>query len=176
MNSGKYVFAQILSIINSYEFSKCVKHYRGLNCWNQFVQLFFGQLTARNGLRDICLSLNAHNNSLYHLGIKQSVNESTLSRANENRDWRIFADFGACLINLVQPLYAKTPVPHLEMDNDIFVLDSTTISLILTLWSCGSCLHLLGSGLPQISTSKHLFGLQNHADFRYFSICQNSNK
>ncbi|MBK7490155.1 MAG: DUF4372 domain-containing protein [Bacteroidales bacterium] len=43
MNSGKYVFAQVLSIINSYEFSKCVKRYngnyrvRGLNCWNQFV-------------------------------------------------------------------------------------------------------------------------------------------
>ena len=69
------------------------------------------------------------------MGIKQSVNESTLSRANENRDWRIFGDFGAYLINLVQPLYANTPVPHLEMDNDIFVLDSTTISLGLTLWS-----------------------------------------
>lgn len=86
-------------------------------------------------LRDICLCLNAHKNSLYHLGIKQSVNQSTLSRANENRDWRIFADFGAYLINLVQPLYANSPVPYLEMDNDIFVLDSTTISLSLTLWS-----------------------------------------
>jgi hypothetical protein len=141
MNSGKYVFAQVLSVVNSYEFSKCVKQYngnyrtRGLNCWNQFTQLFFGQLTARNGLRDICLCLNAHKNSLYHLGIKQSVNQSTLSRANENRDWRIFADFGAYLIKLVQPLYANSPVPYLEMDNDIFVLDSTTISLSLTLWS-----------------------------------------
>ena len=95
MNSGKYVFAQVLSVINSYEFSKCVKRYngnyrsRGLNCWNQFVQLFFGQLISRNRLRDICLCLNAHKNSLYHLGIKQSVNQSTLSRANESRDWRI---------------------------------------------------------------------------------------
>jgi hypothetical protein len=69
------------------------------------------------------------------LGIKQSVNESTLSRANESHDWCIFAGFGAYLINLVQPLYANTPVPHLEMDNDIFVLDSTTNSLSLTLWS-----------------------------------------
>jgi len=141
MNSGKYVFAQVLSIINSYEFSKCVKRYngnyrtRGLNCWNQFIQLFFGQLTARNGLRDICLCLNAHKNSLYHLGIKQSVNQSTLSRANENRDWRIFADFGAYLTKLVHPLYANCTVPDLELDNDVFVLDSTTISLSLTLWS-----------------------------------------
>jgi hypothetical protein len=109
INSGKFVFAQILSIINSYKFSKCVKRYncnfntRGLNCWNQFVQLFFGQFTARNGLIDIYLSLSAHKNNLYYLGIKQSVNQSTLSCANESRNWRIFANFGEYLIILVQP-------------------------------------------------------------------------
>jgi hypothetical protein len=140
MNTGQYVFAQVLSLINRYEFIKCVKRYngdhraRGLNCWNQFAQLFFGQLTSRNGLRDICLCLNAHKDSLYHLGIKQSVSHTTLSRANENRDWRIFADFGNYLITLVQPLYADCSVPDLEIDNEIFVLDSTSISVSLTLW------------------------------------------
>lgn len=145
MNTGKYVFSQVLSLINRYEFQKCVNRYNGdyrtreLNCWNQFVLLFFGQLTARNGLRDICLCLNAHKNNLYHLGIKQSVNQSTLSRANESRDWRIFADFGTYLINLVQPLYAETSVSDLEIDKDIFVLDSTTISvsIILMNWAKG---------------------------------------
>lgn len=145
MNTGKYVFAQVLSLVNRYEFQKCVNRYNGdhrtksLNCWNQFAQLFFGQLTARNGLRDICLCLNAHKNTLYHLGIKQSVNQSTLSRANENRDWRIFADFGAYLINLVRPLYVDEPIPDIEIDNDVFVLDSTTISVSIVLmnWAKG---------------------------------------
>ena len=145
MNTGKYVFAQTLSLVNRYEFQKCVNRYNGdyrvreLNCWNQFAQLFFGQLTSRNGLRDICLCLNAHKNSLYHLGIKQSVNQSTLSRANENRDWRIFADFGAYLINLVQPLYSDSTIPDIEIDKEIFVLDSTTISvsIILMNWAKG---------------------------------------
>lgn len=145
MNSGKYVFAQVLSVINRYEFQKCVNRYNGdyrtreLSCWNQFVQLLFGQLTARNGLRDICLCLNAHKNNLYHLGIKQSVNQSTLSRANESRDWHIFADFGTYLINLVQPLYADNLVSDLEIDKDVFVLDSTTISVSITLmnWAKG---------------------------------------
>lgn len=145
MNAGKYVFAQVLSLVNRYEFQKCVKRYngdyrtKGLNCWNQFAQLFFGQLTGRHGLRDICLCLNAHKNNLYHFGIKQSVNQSTLSRANENRDWRIFADFGTYLINLVQPLYADNSIPDLEIDKDVFVLDSTTISvsIILMNWAKG---------------------------------------
>jgi hypothetical protein len=145
MNSGKYVFAQLLAMVNRYEFQKCVNRYdgdyrtRGLNCWNQFCQLFFGQLTARNGLRDICLCLNAHKNKLYHLGIKQSVNQSSLSRANENRDWRIFADFGTYLISVVRPLYANEAVQDLEIDNDIFLLDSTTISVSINLmnWAKG---------------------------------------
>ena len=141
MNTGKYVFAQLLQYVNKYEFEKCVKRYNGdfrvrdLNCWNLFVQLFFGQLTSRNSLRDICTCLKAHRKKLYHLGIKQQVNQSTLSRASERRDWRIFADFGEYLINKVRPLYSDNPVPNIDIDNDVFALDSTTISLSIKLFS-----------------------------------------
>jgi hypothetical protein len=141
MNSGKYVFAQLLQFVNKYEFEKCVNRYNGdhrvreLNCWNQFIQLFFGQLTSLNSLRDICLCLKAHKNKLYHLGIKQNVNQSTLSRANEKRDWRIFADFGEYLIQQVRPLYANCTIPNIDIDNDVFALDSTTISLSIKLFS-----------------------------------------
>lgn len=140
MNSGKYVFAQLLQFVNIYEFEKCVSRYNGdhrvreLNCWNQFVQLFFGQLTSRNSLRDICVCLKAHKSKLYHLGIKQNVNQSTLSRANEKRDWRIFADFGEYLIKMVRPLYANCSIPNIYIDNDVFALDSTIISLSIRLF------------------------------------------
>lgn len=141
MNSGKYVFAQVLQFINRYEFDKYVSAYNGdyrtrdLNCWNQFIQLFFGQLTSRNSLRDICTCLKAHRNKLYHLGIKQYVNQSTLSRANEHRDFRIFADFGNYLIQQVRPMYANETIPDVNIDNEVFALDSTTISLSLKLFS-----------------------------------------
>jgi hypothetical protein len=141
MNSGKYVFAQVLHFVNRYEFDKCVVRYhgdhrvRGLTCWNQFLQLLFGQLTSLNSLRDICVCLKAHKKKLYHLGIKQHVNQSTLSRANENRDWRIFADFGEYLIRTVRPLYANYSIPEVDADNDVFALDSTTISLSIKLFT-----------------------------------------
>ncbi|MCU4177889.1 IS4 family transposase [Carboxylicivirga sp. N1Y90] len=141
MNSGKYVFAQLLQFINRYEFDKLVIKFNGdyrtrdFNCWNQFIQLFFGQLTARNSLRDICTCLKAHRNKLYHLGIKQYVNQSTLSRANENRDSRIFADFGNYLIQEVRPLYSGSSIPDVDINNEVFALDSTTVSLSLKLFS-----------------------------------------
>jgi len=145
MNSGKYVFSQLLEFVDRYEFKKCVKRYNGdyrvrdFNCWNQFIQLIFGQLTSLNSLRDISLCLKAHRQKLYHLGIKQYVNQSTLSRANENRDWRIFADYGNYLIKLIRPLYVNCPVPNIDINNDIFALDSTTISCSINLltWAKG---------------------------------------
>ena len=83
MNSGKYVFAQLLQFVDRYEFDKCVVKYNGdfrtrdFNCWNQFIQLFFGQLTSRNSLRDICVCLKAHKSKLYH---RESGNMSTSPR------------------------------------------------------------------------------------------------
>lgn len=141
MNSGKYVFRQMLDFVNQYEFNKCVKRYSGnyrvrdFKCWNQFVQLLFGQITSLDSLRSICTCLQAHEGQLYHLGVKQSVDHTTLSRANENRDWRIFADFGEYLIGLVRPLYADFPVPNVNINNEVFALDSTTISLSINLFT-----------------------------------------
>lgn len=145
MNSGKYIFSQLLDFVNKYEFEKIVKKYNGnyrvreLNCWNQFIQLFFGQLTNLNSLRDICLCLKAHNSKLYHLGIKNYVSHTTLSRANEKRDCQIFSDFGNHLIELVRPLYKNSEVPNLSLDNELFALDSTTISCSINLltWAEG---------------------------------------
>jgi len=140
MNSGQYVFRQIVSYMSVYEFNKCVNRYQGnkgvrdLDCWNQFLQLLFGQITGRKGLRDICTCLKAHQSSLYHLGIRQSVDFSSLSRANEKRDSRIFSDFGQYLIKLVSPLYSDDKVQDLDIANPIFALDSTTISVSIKLW------------------------------------------
>lgn len=146
MHKGKYVFSQVLSLFNRYEFSKCVKRYDGdkgirdFSCWNQFTHLFFGQLTGRNGLRDIITCLDAHSDKLYHLGIPNKVHFSTLSRANEQRNWHIFSDFGQFLMQIVQPLYVDEKIDdELSDEFKIFALDSTTIStsIILCSWAFG---------------------------------------
>jgi hypothetical protein len=141
MHTGKFIFSQVLDVVSQYEFNKIVKHYKGnyhvreLDCWNQFVQLLFGQLASLPSLRSISTCLQAHEHQLYHLGIKKQVDSSVLSRANERRNWMIFADFGNYLIQLVRPLYADCPIPNLDLDNDIFALDSTTISVSINLFT-----------------------------------------
>ena len=142
MNEGKYVFTQVTSLIPRQIFQRLVKKYNGdhrvreFNCTNQLKYMLFGQLTACKSLRDICLCLSAHQDILYGLGITTSVNESSLSRANENRDYHIYEGLGLALIKIVRPLYSKMRLDYIApQDHEIFALDSTTISCSLKLMS-----------------------------------------
>ena len=96
--------------------------------------MMFGQLTYREGIRDIINCLGAHEGKLYHLGIKKLVSYSTLSRANENRDWRIWAGFATYLIQVVRPLYLNDNDFVLELDNTVYALDASTIDLCLSVF------------------------------------------
>ena len=145
MNVGSYIFSQVVDYIPRYRFDKLVVKYRGnwhtkdLTCYNQLLHLLFGQITGCDSLRDICLCLEAHKSILYHLGFRNTVKQSSLSRANENRDYRIYEELGTYLISIVRPLYSKTAVPEITVDNVLYALDSTTISTSIKLatWALG---------------------------------------
>ena len=95
--------------------------------------MMFGQLTFRDGLRDIINCLNAHRNKVYHIGIKTVVSQSTLSRANERRNWQIWSDFANYLIGIARPLYLEDTGFKLDLDNTVYALDSSTIE---SLYEC----------------------------------------
>ena len=145
MNVGCYIFSQVVDYIPRYQFDKLVAKYRGnwhtkgLTCYNQLLHLLFGQITGCGSLRDICLCLEAHKSILYHLGFRNTVKQSSLSRANENRDYRIYEELGTYLISIVRPLYSKAAVPEITVDNVLYALDSTTISTSIKLatWALG---------------------------------------
>ena len=145
MNQGKYVFSQIIEFIPRYQFDKLVRQYKGdwhvksLNSYNHLLHLLFGQLTGCDSLRDICLCLEVHSKILYHLGFRKTVNHTSLSRANEKRDYRIFEGLGICLMEIVRPMYSKMKLSEIAIDNAIYALDSTTISTSIKLaaWALG---------------------------------------
>ena len=145
MNVGSYIFPQVVDFIPRYQLDKLVAKYHGdwhakdLTCYNQLLHLLFGQITGCGSLRDICLCLEAHSQILYHLGFRNTVKQSSLSRANENRDYRIYEGLGTYLIGAVRPLYSKTAVSEITVDNVLYALDSTTISTSIKLatWALG---------------------------------------
>lgn len=112
---------------------------KDLTCYKQLLHLLFGQLTACDSLRDICLCLEAHKDCLYHLGFRNTITVSSLSRANENRDYRIYEELGRYLIKHIRPLYVGTTLSDVTTDDTIYALDSTTISTSVKLasWALG---------------------------------------
>jgi len=100
---------------------------------DQFLCLAFAQLTFRESLRDIETCLRAHQAKLYHLGIRGHVAKSTLADANEQRDWRIYADFAASLIQIARTLYANDSFA-VELKQTVYALDTTTIDLCLSVF------------------------------------------
>jgi len=139
MHSGRIVFAQIMDFLPLYEFRKCVNRYRGnyrvksFSCLDQLLCMAFAQLTYRDSLRDIEACLRSMHNKLYHIGIRGNIARSTLADANENRDWRIYADFAHVLIRTARDLYQDEDI-GIELEQTAYAFDSTTIDLCLSLF------------------------------------------
>jgi hypothetical protein len=139
VNVGKTLFAQIMEFVPWSSFARIVQRYRGnagvrtFSCAEQFRAMAFAQLTWRESLRDIEVSLSANANQLYAMGFRRPVKRSTLAEANESRDWRIWSDLAALLIARARKLYASQPL-GVELDNTVYALDSTTIDLCLSLF------------------------------------------
>ncbi len=139
MNAGRYLFAQLLDFLPKRDFDRCVLQYKGncrtrrFSCFDQFLCMVFAQLTYRDSLRDIEICLNSFKSKLYHVGIRGSIARTTLAQANQNRDWRIYADFAQVLIAHARQRYA-TDSFGLELDQTVYAFDSTTIDLCLALF------------------------------------------
>lgn len=120
-------------------FDRSVSRYQGerrvrsFRCSQQYRAMSIAQLNRRSSLRDLVICLQAHQDKLYHLGFSGGISRSTLADANENRDWRIYADYAQRLIALARPLYG-TEDSELNLQETVYALDSSTIDLCLSLF------------------------------------------
>ena len=139
MYVGKTLFAQVMEFVPWTSFSRIVERYRGnsgvrtLTCAEQLRAMAFAQLTWRESLRDIEVSLGANTSKLYSMGFRSPVKRSTLADAIESRDWRIWFDLATLLIRRARKLYASESL-GVELDNTVYALDSSTIDLCLSLF------------------------------------------
>ena len=139
MNQGKYIFAQLTDFLPRRSFDRIVakydgnKHVRSFTCWNQMLCMVFGQLTARDSMRDLMLSIEAHQPKYYHLGFGTTVTRRNLGRANERRNYKIFEEFAYILIEEARKSCYKHDF-EVEVDGNVYALDSTTIDLCLSIF------------------------------------------
>jgi hypothetical protein len=138
MNSGKYVFSQMMGLVSSTSFQTIVNRHFGdykvreFSCWKQFLCMAFGQLTHRESISDTVLCLKANANKMYHLGFGQVVAVSTITRANEGRSFQIYEDLCMLLIKEAKQLYLLDDNLEVSLKGNVFAIDATTIDLCLS--------------------------------------------
>ena len=137
MHKDPYIFAQLVKFLDRSKFNRIVTKYEGdkyiksYTCWNQLLTMMFGQLSNRESLRDLIVAMEAHAGKLYHLGIGKSVTRSNLSKANEQRNYRIFEEYATFMIAEAR----KRRINKIfELDGHVYAFDSTTIDLCLSVF------------------------------------------
>lgn len=133
------LFSQIIQKLDRLSFNKIVKerqtdkHSKGFNSWTHLVSMLFCQFAKSQSVRDISNGLRSATGNLNHLGINKAPSKSTISYQNQRRDWELFREYYYKLLEtLGQQAYRKRV--NFRIKSKIFLLDSTTISLCLSLF------------------------------------------
>lgn len=138
MNRGRYVFSQFVGFLPRKYFEWLVSKYDGnkyvksFSCWNHLLVLLFGQLSNREGLRDLIVTITPFKSSFHHLGFGKSVTRSNLSKANEVRDVRIFQEFADRMVETARK--KRDGIKDFFISNKVYAFDSSTISLCLSIF------------------------------------------
>ena len=133
------LFSQIISKIDRSSFKKLVnekqtdKHQKGYTSWSQLVSMLFCQFAKSQSVRDISNGLRSATGNLNHLGIQRAPSKSTISYQNKNRDWTLFKDYYYQLLSHLGQQAGYKQVKF-RIKSKIFLLDSSTISLCLSLF------------------------------------------
>ena len=173
MYNKKYVFSQLLDTLDRNDFNYLVRKYEGdkyvkqFACYNQLAVLMFGQLSNRESLRDVVLATQAHASKAYHLGFGKAVTKSNLSKANNNRDYRIFEEFA---YHMVAEAQKRRATEIFKLKGKVYAFDSTTIDLCLNVfqWALfrkkkgGIKVHTLYDIETQIPTFFHITPARVH--------------
>ena len=130
------VFSELLKLIPRFHFDRSVAGYNGdrytksYTTWKQFITILYSQVTRKDSLREIETGLLTQSSRLYHLGLSP-VCRSTLSDANNRRDYRIFEDLFYHLLSRCKSL---TPKHKFRFKNELHSIDATTIDLCLSVF------------------------------------------
>lgn len=125
MNQGLYVFTQLIDFLPRKYFKWLVKKYDGnkyvksFTCWNHMLVLLFGQLSNREGLRDLIVTIAPFKSAFHHLGFGKNVSRSNLSMANETRDVSIFQEFADKMVSLARD--KRIDIKDFFLSNNVYL-------------------------------------------------------
>lgn len=97
--------------------------------------MMFGQLSNRESLSDLAVTINAHPAKFYPLGFGKGISKANLAKTNEKRDWRIYQEYAYHLIAIARKTCLSDEDEAIFcFSNAVYAFDSTTIDLCLSVF------------------------------------------
>ncbi len=133
------MFAQTLQLLPWTKIQQTIDHYegdkhsKGLRTADQLRSMLYSQLSGSSSLSEICNGLKSYGGLVNHMGISHVPGKSTLSYANKNRNWEMFAGaywdtlehFQKCL------RYHGIKPRRLNIKNKLKIMDSSLLPVCL---------------------------------------------
>ena len=142
MSQIPYVFNQLSQFIDRNYFEILVARYHGnqyvkeFSCWNHLLAMIWAQLTSRRSLRDIEVSLRAHGNKLYRMGIGKHISRNNISHANSKREVAIYRELAQRMMQKAACIKFRNPqLEELSVSFSIsgfFAIDSSSVKFDLS--------------------------------------------
>ena len=140
-----YVFNQLSRFIDRDYFEILVSRYHGnqyvkeFSCWNHLQVMIWAQLTSRRSLRDIEVSLRAHGDKLYRMGIGKHISRNNISYANSKREVAIYRELAQRMMQKAACIRLRNPqleeLSGLFSISGFFAIDSSSIKFELSKFS-----------------------------------------
>jgi len=163
---GQPVLSQILNVIPSSLIQQSGRkhqsnrYYKSLPFRVHLVSLLYGVFSYCNGLRELCEGLLGCEGKLSHLGMDKAPARSTLSDANNHRDYRVFESVYYGLLSKYHGFISDSRLKGLSIRN-LKVIDSSTIQLFSEI--------LRGVGRNRLDGARKKGGFKVHAMMDAFS-------
>lgn len=133
------LFGQIITKLDRNIFKALVSKYntdkynKGYNSWTHLISMLFCQFANSKSVRDISNGLRSATGNLNHLGVFKAPSKSSVSYQNKHRDWHLFREY---YFNLIDTFSKDNRFKRVKfkIKSKIYLLDSTTISLCLSLF------------------------------------------
>ena len=140
-----YVFTQLSLFIDRDFFETLVARYRGnkyvkeFSCWNHLQVMIWAQLTSRRSLRDIEVSLRAHSDKLYRMGMGKHISRNNIAYANSKREVAIYRELAQRMMQKTASIKFRDPIleelSELFSISGFFAIDSSSIKFELSKFS-----------------------------------------
>ena len=133
------LFGQIIQRLDRSIFNKLVKthdsdkHNKGFDSWSHLVSMLFCHFAKSQSLRDISNGLKSATGNLNHLGNVHPPSKSNLGYQNKNNSWELFQEYYYKLLDHLGQQAGFKQVKF-RIKSKIFLLDSSTVSLCLSLF------------------------------------------